>query len=124
MPNRFEEEQPQQTEMPYGHASRVPSRAQSSRVPGRAETESFGGAAAQASVQFEYDEPKLSLAYVNVDHQTWEQAYLARVLQSMKDSEIPKLKFLPQNNKALEYEKWLLTLNTTMQGLHQEIGTY
>ena len=88
MPNRFEEGQPQQTEMPYGHASRAPSRAQSSRVPGRAQTEGFGGAA-QPSVQFEYGEPKLSVAYVNADATTWEQAYLARVLQSMKDSEIP-----------------------------------
>ena len=66
----------------------------------------------------------MSPAYIEVDDATWEQAYLARVLQAMKDSEIPKLKFLPQGNKPLEYEKWVLSWNTTMQGLHPEIGIY
>ena len=61
---------------------------------------------------------------MKADEIFWEQSYLARVLQTMKDSEIPKLRFAPGGNKALEYEKWLLTLNTTMQGLHPEIGIY
>ena len=113
-PERHQEGQPQQSEMPYGCTSKAPSLAQSSRVPGRTFAKEpqparndYHGGAAPAAVQFEDEEPRMSPAYVKADDATWEQAYLAKVLQGMKDSEILKLKFFPQGNKALEYEKWL-----------------
>ena len=61
---------------------------------------------------------------MKADEGTWDQTYLAKALQTMKDSEIAKLRFSSTCNKPLEYEKWLLNLNTTMQGLHPEIGNY
>ena len=42
----------------------------------------------------------------------------------MKDSEVSKLRFPPNCNKPLEYEKWMLNLTTTMKGLHPVIGIY
>ena len=43
---------------------------------------------------------------------------------AMKDSEIAKLRLSPSCNKPLEHEKWIMNLNTTMKGLHPEIGHY
>ena len=42
----------------------------------------------------------------------------------MKDSEISKLRFPPNCNTVLEYEKWMLNLSITMGGLHPAIGIY
>ena len=75
--------QPQQTGVPYGCTSKAPSFAQSSRVPGRmygneqqpTAVAGFGGAA-QASVQFGYNEPRLSPAYAKADDATWEHSIL------------------------------------------------
>ena len=45
-------------------------------------------------------------------------------LQQMKDSEIAKLRLPPDCNKPLEHEKRIMNLNTTMKGLHPQIGNY
>ena len=62
--------------------------------------------------------------YSNADENIWDQAYLSKALQQMKDSEISKLKFTATSYKPLEYEKWIKTVSTTMKGLHPEIGRY
>ena len=67
---------------------------------------------------------QLSLAYQTPDEGIWEQTYLSKALQQMKDSEIAKLKFPPNSSKPLEYEKWVTIVTTTMKGLHPEIGNY
>ena len=66
---------------------------------------------------------QLSPAYQTPDEGIWEQTYLSKALQQMKDSEIAKLKF-PPNSSTLEYEKWVTIVTTTMKGLHPEIGNY
>ena len=70
------------------------------------------------------DEPRGSPAYSEADKTIWEQSYLSKALQQMKDSEMTKLKFSPTSYKPLEYEKWIMTVSTTMKGLHPEIGRY
>ena len=62
--------------------------------------------------------------YSDADESIWDQAYLSKALQQMKDSEISKLRFTPTSYKPLEYEKWIKTVTTTMKGLHPEIGRY
>ena len=39
------------------------------------------------------EEPKLSPTYSEPDKAIWEQSYLSKALQQMKDSEMTKLKF-------------------------------
>ena len=68
------------------------------------------------------DETKGSPAYSEADKTIWEQSYVSKVLQQMKDSEMTKLKFSPTSYKPLEYEKWIMTVSTTMRGLPPEIG--
>ena len=70
------------------------------------------------------DDTKSSPAYSEADKTIWEQSYLSKALQQMKDSEISKLKFSSASYKPLEYEKWIKTVSTTMKGLHPEIGRY
>ena len=70
------------------------------------------------------DETKSSPAYSEADKSIWEQSYLSKALQQMKDSEISKLKFSSASYKPVEYEKWIKTVSTTMKGLHPEIGRY
>ena len=65
-----------------------------------------------------------SPAYQKPDEGIWEQSYLSKALQNMKDSEVPKLKLLSTSDKPQEYEKWLHLISTTMKGLHPEIGNY
>ena len=65
-----------------------------------------------------------SPAYQNPDEGIWEQSIFLRVLQNMKDSEVPKLKLFSTSDKDQEYEKWLHLISTTMKGLHPEIGNY
>ena len=67
---------------------------------------------------------RLSPAYMKPDEGIWDQSYLSKALQMMKDSEMAKLRLPATCNKPLEYEKWLLNVNTTMKGLHPEIGNY
>jgi len=69
-------------------------------------------------------ESRLSPAYLKPDEGIWEQTYLSKALQNMKDSEVPKLRLPPTCYKPQEYEKWIMNLNTTMKGLHPEIGHY
>merc|ERR1712175_9316 len=64
------------------------------------------------------------MGYYEADKNIWEQPYLSKVLQQMKDSEIAKLKFTSTSYKSLEYEKWIKTVSATMMGLHPEIGRY
>ena len=42
----------------------------------------------------------------------------------MKDSEVPKLKLPSTCYRPQEYEKWIMSLTTTLKGLHPEIGFY
>ena len=51
-------------------------------------------------------EERLSPAYLKPEEGIWDQSYLSRVLQQMKDSEIQKLRLPPGCNKPLEYERW------------------
>ena len=71
-----------------------------------------------------YRATQLSPAYQTPDEGIWDQTYLSKALQQMKDSEIAKLKFPPNSSKPLEYEKWVTLVSTTMKGLHPEIGNY
>ena len=66
----------------------------------------------------------LSPAYQNPEAGIWEQNYLSKALQQMKDSEIAKLRFLPGGNRPFEFEKWLSLISTTLNGMHPEIGSY
>ena len=66
----------------------------------------------------------LSPAYQVPEEGIWNQSYLSKALQQMKDSEVVKLKFPPNSSKPLEYEKWVTLVGTTMKGLHPEIGIY
>ena len=50
---------------------------------------------------------RLSPAYLKPDEGIWDQSYLSRALQQMKDSEIAKLRLPPSCNKPLEYENGL-----------------
>ena len=70
------------------------------------------------------DETKGWPAYSEADRNIWEQSYLSKGLQQMKDSEMTKLMFSSTSYKFLEYEKWIKTVGTTMKGLHPEIGRY
>ena len=70
------------------------------------------------------DETKGSPAYSEADKNIWEQSYLSKALQQMKDSEMTKLRFSSTSYRPLEYEKWIKTVSTTMKGLHPEIGRY
>ena len=65
-------------------------------------------------------EERMSPAYMKPEEGIWDQSYLSRALQQMKDSEIAKLRLPPGCNKPLECEKWIQNLNTTMKGLHPE----
>ena len=49
----------------------------------------------------------LSPAYRNPEANIWEQSYLSKALQQMKDSEIAKLRFVSGGNRPFEFEKWL-----------------
>ena len=66
----------------------------------------------------------LSPAYQIPEEGIWNQSYLAKALQSMKDTEIAKLRFTTGCSKPLEYEKWVTLMGTTMNGHHTEIGLY
>ena len=66
--------------------------------------------------------PRLSPAYSEPDKGIWDQSYLSKALQQMKDSEMTKLKLPPSCYKPLEYEKWIMSVSTAMKGLHPEIG--
>ena len=70
------------------------------------------------------DDTKSSPNYSEADKTIWEQSYLSKALQQMKDSEIAKLRLSSTSYKPLEYEKWIKTVSTTMKGLHPEIGRY
>ena len=62
----------------------------------------------------------LSPAYQNPDEGIWEQNYLSKALQNMKDSEVPKLKLPSTGDRPQEYEKWITNVSTMMKGLHPE----
>ena len=42
----------------------------------------------------------------------------------MKETDFAKLKFLPGCNKPVEYEKWVVLMDTTTHAQHTEIGLY
>ena len=65
-----------------------------------------------------------SPAYQNPEAGIWEQNYLSKALQQMKDSEIAKLRFVSGGNRPFEFEKWLSLITTTLNGMHPEIGSY
>ena len=65
-----------------------------------------------------FEESKSSPAYDEADKNIWEQAYLSKVLQQMKDSEIAKLRFSSTSYKPLEYEKWIRSILES--GLHSQ----
>ena len=54
----------------------------------------------------------------------WNQSYLAKALQNMKETDFAKLKFTSSANKPAEFEKWLILMETTTHAQHQEIGSY
>ena len=64
----------------------------------------------------------LTPEYVQTDEKIWNHSLLAKVLLQMKDSEIAKLKFVEGSYKPFEYEKWIMSVNRFMKGLHPEIG--
>ena len=66
----------------------------------------------------------LTPEYVQSDEKIWNQSLLAKVLLQMKDSEIAKLKFIDGSYKPFEYERWIMSVNRPMEGLHPEIGLY
>ena len=109
---------------PLGSASKAP-QVQSRRLDGELEV---GRAKFHEAIEppVMYRDPsfRLSAAYLKPDEGIWDQSYLSKVLQQMKDSEIAKLKLPPSCNKPLGVEKWIMSLNTTMKGLHPEIGRY
>ena len=73
------------------------------------------------------EEPKVappSPAYVVPEDSVWNQSYLAKALQNMKDTDFAKLKFTTSSNKPAEFEKWLILMETTTHAQHQEIGSY
>ena len=66
----------------------------------------------------------LSPAYQIPEEGIWNQSYLAKALQNMKETDFAKLRFMPGCSKPLEYEKWVTLISTTMNGHHTEIGLY
>ena len=71
-----------------------------------------------------YRAARRSPAYQTPEEGIWDQSYLSKALQQMRDREVVKLKFPPNSSKPLEYEKWVTLVGTTMKGLHPEIGIY
>ena len=65
-----------------------------------------------------------SPAYEVPEDSVWNQSYLAKALQNMKETDFAKLKFSAQSNKPFEFEKWLVLMETTTHAQHQEIGLY
>jgi len=65
-----------------------------------------------------------SPAYQIPEEGFWNQSYLAKALQNMKETDFAKLKFLPGCSKPMEYEKWMALMATTTHGHHTEIGLY
>ena len=65
-----------------------------------------------------------SPAYQVPEEGVWNQSYLAKALQNMKETDFAKLKFLPGSNKPVEYEKWVVLMDTTTHAQHTEIGLY
>ena len=86
--------------------------------------ESSAGEASESVDEEVNQESRSPPGYSNADESIWEQAYLSKALQQMKDSEIARLKFTSTSYKPLEYERWVKTVSTTMKGLHPEIGRY
>ena len=66
----------------------------------------------------------LKSPYVQPDQNIWTQSLLAKVLVQMKDVDISKLKFIEGAYRPIEYEKWIMSVDRLMQGLHPEIGVY
>ena len=72
-------------------------------------------------------EPKVtspSPAFMVPEDSVWNQSYLAKALQNMKETDFAKLKFTSSANKPAEFEKWLILMETTTHAQHQEIGSY
>ena len=65
-----------------------------------------------------------SPAYQVPEDSIWNQSYLAKALQNMKEADFVKLKFSPGTNKPVEYEKWVVLMDTTTHAQHTEIGLY
>ena len=65
-----------------------------------------------------------SPAYQIPEDSVWNQSYLAKALQNMKETDFAKLKFSPGSNKPVEYEKWIVLMDTTTHAQHTEIGLY
>ena len=60
--------------------------------------------------------------YVQSDDSSWNQSLLAKVLLQLKDNEVTKLSLTNGCYKPFEYEKWRMSMDRTMNGLHPEIG--
>ena len=65
-----------------------------------------------------------SPAYQVPEDAIWNQSYLAKALQNMKDTDFAKLNFVPGASKPVEYEKWVGRMDTTTNAHHAEIGLY
>ena len=68
--------------------------------------------------------PAPSPAFEVPEEGIWNQSYLAKSLQNVKESDFIKLKFPAQVPKPVEFEKWLRQLETTTHALHPEVGIY
>ena len=62
--------------------------------------------------------------YVQSDDSAWNQSQLAKVLLTLKDSDVKNLTFTDKSYKQFEYEKWKMAIDRTMKGLHPEIGKF
>ena len=65
-----------------------------------------------------------SPAYQVPEDSIWNQSYLAKALQTMKEADFAQLKFASGANKPVEYEKWVVRMDTTTHAQHTEIGLY
>ena len=65
-----------------------------------------------------------SPAYQVPEDAVWNQPYLAKALQNMKEQDFAQLKFVPGASKPVEYEKWVGRMDTTTNAQHTEIGLY
>ena len=65
-----------------------------------------------------------SPAYQIPEDSVWNQSYLAKALQNMKETDFAKLRFSPGSSKPVEYEKWVVLMETTTHAQHTEIGLY
>ena len=94
-----------------GTTSKAP-QVQSRRLDGESEAvrTKFHGATEPPDL-YRDQNVRLSPAYLKPDEGIWDQPYLSKALQQMKDSEVAKLRLSPDCNKPLEYEKWIMNLN-------------